>query len=230
MNKKGILISILILVLTISLIIVSVKLYTSTHNHSSQSQTYYGQRGNISNTEKVQFLSKNADFLIGMMELDYSEKEMEFTKDQMITFAVYVAKNRYEDLLEKYVGNNKKDSYIIDTKIIDAIIKEFFNVDNISYTDEDNKYYSRSRKYFLFDENFEKSMWYYPVDEKTLEEKYTIITADSIYIDEEKEKKEYKNAKYNGEYSEDMVEYTMKFKFDKNGYLISYQYINSKNK
>ena len=165
-----------------------------------------------------------------MMELDYSEKEKKFTKDQMITFAVYVAKNRYEDLLEKYIGNNKKSSYIIDTEIIDAIIKEFFNVDNISHTDEDNKYYSQSRKHFLFDENFERSMWYYPVNEEKIQEKYTVITIDSIYIDEEKEKKEYKNVKYNGEYSEDMVEYTMKFKFDENGYLISYQYINSKNK
>lgn len=229
MNKKRILTIIFILILTVFLVIVSVKLYTNTHNNS-QNQTYYGQRGNISNTEKVQFLSKNNDFLIGMMELDYSEKEKKFTKDQMITFAVYVAKNRYEDLLEKYIGNNKKSSYIIDTEIIDAIIKEFFNVDNISHTDEDNKYYSQSRKHFLFDENFERSMWYYPVNEESIEsdktkEKYKVITADSIYIDENKEDQNYKSAKYNGEYTENMVEYTIKFKFDEKGYLKSYQYV-----
>lgn len=227
MDKKNILLSIIVIILIVSLTIVSLKLYKITHNENSKNATYYGQRGNISNTEKIQFLSKNEDFLVGMIELDYSEEEKDFTKDQMTTFAVYVAKERYSDLLEKYVGNNKKTSYKIDIEIIDAIIKEFFNVDDVSYSDEDNKYYSQSRKCFLFNENFDKSMWYYPVNEESIEseqtkEKYIVITADSIYIDDDKEDK---SAKYNGEYLENMVEYTIKLKFDEKGYLKSYQYV-----
>lgn len=230
MNKRNILLIIIVIILTISLTIVSLRLYKITKDKTSKNTTYYGQRGNISNTEKVEFLTKNEDFLVGMIELDFSEKEKEFTKDQMTTFAVYVAKKRYSDLLENYVGNNKKDSYKIDIEIIDAIIKEFFNVNDISYSDEDNKYYSQSRKCFLFNEKFEKSMWYYPVNEESIEsektkEKYKVITADSIYIDENKEDQNYKSAKYNGEYTENMVEYTIKFKFDEKGYLKSYQYV-----
>ena len=98
----------------------------------------------------------------------------------------------------------------------------------------DHELYSRSRGYYIFDKEFEESMWFYPVNEEVVEvsqeentetEKNILITADSIYIDETKEEGEYKNIKYDGMYDENIVEYTIKFKYDEDGKLISYQYI-----
>lgn len=243
MKKVIVILSIVIAILSIILGIVSVNLYKITHTNNEK--TYYGQRGNISTSEKIQFLSKNDDLLVGMMNLKYSEEEVAYTTDDMTTFAVYVAKYRYGETLEKVSVSGGKTSYKIDTEIIDGIIKEFFGTQNIIHSEVDNDYYSRSRGYFLIDQEFEQSMWFYPVSEEKTEvtekietedseenteikKNYIIITADSIYIDETKEESEYKNIKYDGMYDDTIVEYTIKFKYDENGKLISYQYINKK--
>ena len=61
--------------------------------------------------------------------------------------------------------------------------------------------------------------------ENAVKEKNILITADSIYIDETKEEGEYKNIKYDGMYDKNIVEYTIKFRYDNNSKLLSYQYI-----
>lgn len=245
MKKVIVILSIVIGILLIILGVVSVNLYKMTHTNN-ENETYYGQRGNISNSEKVQFLYKNNDLLVGMMNLKYSEEEVTYSADDMTTFAVYVAKYRYGNMLEKVTISGGKTSYKIDTEVIDGIIKEFFGNQNIIHSEVDNEYYSRSRGYFLINQEFEQSMWFYPINEEKIEvtekiendsseteiaetkQKYIIITADSIYIDETKEESEYKNIKYDGMYDETIVEYTIKFKYDGNGKLISYQYVNKK--
>lgn len=248
MKKLDILLIILTTILTIALIVVSVFLYNATKsskNVQNEVTNYYGQRGNISNSEKVLFLSKNEELLTGMMELEYSTEEVEFTTEQMITFSVYVAVERYEAALDKETTTDGTERYIISTDVIDSIIEEFFGVTDIVHEVEDHELYSRSRGYYLFDKEFEKSMWFYPVSEEVVEvtqeanenqndeenvveeskKKNILITADSIYIDETKEESEYKNIKYDGMYNEEIVEYTIKFRYDENGKLISYQYI-----
>ena len=244
MKKLDIFLIVLTIVLAISLIIVSIFLFKEVQkneNVNNQKISYYGQRGNISNSEKIMFLSKNKDLLTGMMGLEYTLDEKEFTENDMITFANYVAYERYNNILEKQTSSDGRDIYLIDKEIIDNIIDEFFGVSKIIHEEVDHDLYSRSRGYYLFDKEYEKSMWFYPVSEEVVEvtideenlenvenavkEKNILITADSIYIDETKEEGEYKNIKYDGMYDKNIVEYTIKFRYDDNSKLLSYQYI-----
>ena len=244
MKKLDIFLIVLTIVLAISLIIVSIFLFKEVQkneNVNNQKISYYGQRGNISNSEKIMFLSKNKDLLAGMMGLEYTLDEKEFTENDMITFANYVAYERYNNILEKQTSSDGRDIYLIDKEIIDNIIDEFFGVSKIIHEEVDHDLYSRSRGYYLFDKEYEKSMWFYPVSEEVVEvtideenlenvenavkEKNILITADSIYIDETKEEGEYKNIKYDGMYDKNIVEYTIKFRYDNNSKLLSYQYI-----
>ena len=244
MKKLDIFLIVLTIVLAISLIIVSIFLFKEVQkneNVNNQKISYYGQRGNISNSEKIMFLTKNKDLLAGMMGLEYTLDEKEFTENDMITFANYVAYERYNNILEKQTSSDGRDIYLIDKEIIDNIIDEFFGVSKIIHEEIDHDLYSRSRGYYLFDKEYEKSMWFYPVSEEVVEvtideenienvenavkEKNILITADSIYIDETKEEGEYKNIKYDGMYDKNIVEYTIKFRYDNNSKLLSYQYI-----
>ena len=237
MKKLDIFLIVLTIVLAISLIIVSICLYKEVQkneNVNNQKISYYGQRGNISNSEKIMFLSKNEDLLAGMIGLEYSIYEKQFDENDMINFANNVAFRRYSNILEKQSSSDGENKYIIDKKIIDDIIEEFFGVTDLVHEEIDHELYSRSRGYYIFDKEFEESMWFYPVNEEVVEvsqeensetEKNILITADSIYIDETKEEGEYKNIKYDGMYDENIVEYTIKFKYDEDGKLISYQYI-----
>lgn len=237
MKKLDIFLIVLTTVLAISLIIVSICLYKEVQkneNVNNQKIFYYGQRGNISNSEKIMFLSKNEDLLAGMIGLEYSIYEKQFDENDMINFANNVAFRRYSNILEKQSSSDGENKYIIDKKIIDDIIEEFFGVTDLVHEEIDHELYSRSRGYYIFDKEFEESMWFYPVNEEVVEvsqeensetEKNILITADSIYIDETKEEGEYKNIKYDGMYDENIVEYTIKFKYDEDGKLISYQYI-----
>ena len=260
MKKLDVFLIVVTVILLVALIVVSIFLFNATRNNNAtngqaSTSTYYGQRGNIKNSEKILFLSKNEDLLTGMIGLEYSTDEMTFTTEQMITFAVYVASERYEAILQTEADVNGVERYIISTEVIDSILDEFFGVTDIIHEVEDHDLYSRSRGYYLLDKTFEKTMWFYPVNEEIVEvtnetneninteenvvenvdentdtsiEENTInilITADSIYIDETKEESEYKNIKYDGMYNEDIVEYTIRFRYDENGKLISYQYI-----
>ena len=255
MKKLDIFLIVLTVVLAVSLIIVSVFLFNEVQknkNVNNQNITFYGQRGNISSSEKIMFLTKNEDLLAGMMGLEYSTSEKKFDQNDMITFANYVAYERYNNILEKQTSSNGENKYIIDKEIIDDIVEEFFGTYDLIHEEIDHELYSRSRGYYIFDKEYEKSMWFYPVNEETIEvtdsnnvenledsensetteneennvkEKNVLITADSIYIDETKEEGEYKNIKYDGMYDENIVEYTIKFRYDENGKLISYQYI-----
>lgn len=237
MKKLDIFLIVLTIVLAISLIIVSIFLFKEVQkneNVNNQKISYYGQRGNISNSEKIMFLSKNEDLLAGMIGLEYSTYEKQFDENDMINFANNIAFRRYSNILEKQSSSDRENKYIIDKKIIDDIVEEFFGVTDLVHEEIDHELYSRSRGYYIFDKEFEESMWFYPVNEEVVEvsqeensetEKNILITADSIYIDETKEEGEYKNIKYDGMYDENIVEYTIKFKYDEDGKLISYQYI-----
>lgn len=247
MKKLDIFLIVLTSILIFSLIVVSIflsKEVQKNKNLTTTNNSFYGQRGNISNSEKIMFLTKNKDLLAGMMGLEYTLDEKEFTENDMITFANYVAYERYNNILEKQTSSDGRDIYLIDKEIIDNIIDEFFGVSKIIHEEIDHDLYSRSRGYYLFDKEYEKSMWFYPVSEEVVEvtideenienienvenavkEKNILITADSIYIDETKEEGEYKNIKYDGMYDKNIVEYTIKFRYDNNSKLLSYQYI-----
>ena len=179
-------------------------------------------------------MDKEVDLLAGMIGLEYSTYEKQFDENDMINFANNIAFRRYSNILEKQSSSDGENKYIIDKKIIDDIVEEFFGVTDLVHEEIDHELYSRSRGYYIFDKEFEESMWFYPVNEEVVEvpqeentetEKNILITADSIYIDETKEEEEYKNIKYDGMYDENIVEYTIKFKYDEDGKLISYQYI-----
>jgi len=248
MKKLNVVLIILLLIAIIALSIVSVTLYNTTKSGTEEIK-YYGQRGNVKDSTRIEFLSKNEELLVGMIPEEYSEEEKNFSEEDMLNFALYVAKFRYEKLLPTQLKSGKS-LYRIDIEIVDDIIKEFFGMTSITYSLVQNDYYSSLYNAFLFDEKFEKSMWFYPVSEEISEEEikvdaddneskneqiqeseeiekeqYTIITADSIYINETKNIDEIKEIKYNGKYNEEDVEYTIRLKFDSNGYLVSYQYL-----
>ena len=51
----------------------------------------YGKRGNITESERIKFLSKNDEYLVGMMGLVVSNDAKNFSNDDMIRFALNVA-------------------------------------------------------------------------------------------------------------------------------------------
>lgn len=246
MKKVNVVLIAIIILLVIAICTISIILYNVTKKDDENNILYYGQRGNITDASRIEFLSKNEDFLVGMIGVEYNENDTEFSENDMINFALYVAKFRYENLL-KTQTNSGKIVYRIDTEIIDDIIEEFFGERNITYSTSNNDYYSSYSGTFFFGENFQKSMWVYPIDEEIKEEsiekdeekedaeesadykeKYTIITADSIYLNETEDPTILKERKYDGKYNEEDVEYTIKLKFDEKGKLVSYQYLKIK--
>lgn len=101
MKKLDIFLIVLTSILIFSLIVVSIflsKEVQKNKNLTTTNNSFYGQRGNISNSEKIMFLTKNKDLLAGMMGLEYTLDEKEFTENDMITFANYVAYERYNNI------------------------------------------------------------------------------------------------------------------------------------
>lgn len=195
----------------------------STNQANSEGQ-YYGNRGNISQTERIRFLSKNDEYLVGMMGLPISAEITAFSNDNMIRFALNVAVQRYSDMLQEKTAG-RKTGYFIDTAVVNKITDEFFGIQEVEFDKQQNEYYSNSLKGFLFDEEIEKTLYYYPVSMETNQENgNNEIVADAIFIADNVEKNAIEAAKYEGKYNQDNVDNTIKFIFNNEGKLISYQY------
>lgn len=193
-------------------------------NQSNSEEQYYGNRGNISQVERIKFLSQNDEYLVGMMGLPVSLDVTTFSNDDMIRFALNVAVERYSDMLQEKTVN-RTTGYFIDTSIVNKITNEFFGIAEVEFDKQQNEYYSRTLKGFLFDEEIQKTLYYYPVSmEKNSETDNTEITADAIFISDDQEKSIIENAKYEGKYNQESVDNTIKFIFNNEGKLISYQY------
>lgn len=193
----------------------------STNQANSVGQ-YYGNRGNISQTERIKFLSKNDEYLVGMMGLPISTDVTAFSNDDMIRFALNVAVQRYSGMLQEKTVS-RKTGYFIETSVVNKIVDEFFGIQEVD--NQQSEYYSNSLKGFLFDEKIEKTLYYYPVSmEKNQENGNSEIIADAIFIADNVEKDAIEGAKYEGKYNQDNVDNTIKFVFNNEGKLISYQY------
>ncbi len=192
--------------------------------NQTNSEEYYGNRGNISQVEKVKFLSQNDEYLVGMMGLPVVKEVTAFTNDDMIRFALNVAVERYSEMFqEKTVSGTK--GLLIDVSVVNKITNEFFGIQEVDFDKQQNEYYSRSLKGFLFDEEIQKTLYYYPISmEKNEESGNTEITADAIFITDDQDKNVIESAKYEGKYKKDSVDNTIKFIFNNEGKLISYQY------
>ena len=129
----------------------------------------YGNRGNISQTEKVKFLSQNDEYLVGMIGLNKATEEKEFSNEDMIRFALNIAVYRYKNILDTKKTTAGGTGYLIQTKMLNEITNEFFGNADVPFDQKTNPYYSRSNKAFLFGESIEKSLYYYPVSQEVLE-------------------------------------------------------------
>ncbi len=190
-------------------------------NISSQEE-YYGKRGNISEEERIKFLSKNDEYLVGMMGIENSSEAKNFSNDDIVKFALNVAVERYSTMLSK---NKKKTGYVVPVSTVDSIIAEYFTVDPATISASKSEFYSTSNKAYVYNNTAEKTLYYYPVSMETKEDGSKEITADAIFINDEQAAEDIEKAKYEGKYSESNVDSTIKFKTDANGKLISYQYL-----
>ncbi len=183
----------------------------------------YGKRGNISEEERVKFLMKNDDYLVGMMSLPASAEVKNFTHNEMINFALNVAVERYSTILTK----SKKDSssYVIGVETVNSILNEFFGLSTTVIDPAQNEYYSKSTKTFVYNQANEKTLYYYPVSLENKEGGIKEITVDAIYINDENKASNLDKAKFEGKYGQNNVDNTIKFIFNENGYLTSYQYL-----
>ena len=227
----------IVTILIIVIIIVSgIILFLFVHNGKKQkspqgqltkTEEKYGNRGKISQVEKVKFLSKNDEYLIGMIGLPVKNDLTDFSKNDMIRFALNIAVERYKDypnILTKKSNTNGNNSYLVQEKMVFNIIDEYFGIKEVSYDQSTNEYYSKSNKAFLLEENVQKSLYYYPVECTELEDGKKEIVADAIFISDSQDLSTIENAKYDGKYSKENVDSTIKFVFNSNGYLVSYQY------
>ena len=187
-------------------------------------EEYYGNRGNISQVEKIKFLSKNDEYLIGMIGLPVSNEVTNFSNDNMIQFALNIAVDRYGSMLTEKNNKDGSKAYVVPTDMVNEITNEYFGIAEVPFNDTTNTYYSKANKAFLYGENIEKTLSYYPVDMK--EEGETVeITADAIFIADGQDQSVIENARYDGKYGKDNVDNTIKFIFNKSGKLVSYQYL-----
>ncbi len=190
-------------------------------NVSSQDE-YYGKRGNISEEERLKFLSKNDEFLVGMMGLEASNEVKTFSNDDMVRFALNVAVERYSTMLTKAKNSS---GYKVEVKTVDSIISEYFAVDPATISASKSEYYSTSNKAYVLSDIAEKTLYYYPVSMETKEDGSKEITADALFLNDAQAAQDIEKAKYEGKYSSSNVDSTVKFTFDANGKLVSYQYL-----
>lgn len=190
-----------------------------------EEEQYYGNRGNISQTEKIKFLAQNDEYLVGMMGLAVSNEITTFSNDAMIRFALNIAVERYSSMLSEKTLYDGTKAYLVEVDTVNKITEEFFGIPEVDFDKQTNEYYSRTYKGFLFDENIEKTLYYYPVFmEQNSETGNTEIIVDAIFITDDQEKAVIESAKYEGKYNEENVDNTIKFIFNSEGKLISYQY------
>lgn len=195
-------------------------------NESANVEEYYGNRGNISQVEKVKFLSKNDEYLVGMIGLPVSNELKNFSDEEMIQFALNIAVERYSTVLTQKKDKAGKESYLVSKDMVNDIIEEYFGLKAGSVDESNSSYYSKANKAFLYGENISKTLYYYPVDMSKNEESGNVeITADAIFITDNQDISVIESAKYEGKYQKDNVDNTIKFVFNKEGKLVSYQYL-----
>ena len=218
MDKK-IIVGIIVLIVIVALVVTCIffkkdkdKMVIMKNNIDTTQ--YYGKRGNITELQRIKFLSKNDEYLVGMMGLPVSNEVKVFSNDEMIRFALNIIVERYSGMLTTRKNKKGVSEYVIKKETIDDIINEFFGIAGNSIDGSKNEYYSSSNKAFLFNENLEESK----------ENGNFEITADAILVSSG-DRNEIEQAKYEGKYSQDRVEYTIKFVFNESGCLVSYQYL-----
>ena len=228
MDKK-IIVGIIVLIVIVALVVTCIffkkdkdKMVIMKNNIDTTQ--YYGKRGNITELQRIKFLSKNDEYLVGMMGLPVSNEVKVFSNDDMIRFALNIIVERYSGMLTTRKNKKGVSEYVIKKETIDDIINEFFGIAGNSIDGSKNEYYSSSNKAFLFNENLEKTLYYYPVTQESKENGNFEITADAILVSSG-DRNEIEQAKYEGKYSQDRVEYTIKFVFNESGCLVSYQYL-----
>lgn len=195
---------------------------TNGNNQIAQTEQYYGNRGNISQAEKIKFLSKDDEYLIGMMGLPVSNNVTEFSNENMIKFALNIAVERYSNILTEKKDKNGV-SYLVPKEVINAITDEYFDIKEVTFDVNNSEYYSKANKAFLYGINIEKTLYYYPVDMQTNGDNKEIIV-DAIFVKDNQDDSEIESAKYEGKYQKEDVDNTVKFIFNKSGKLVSYQY------
>lgn len=195
---------------------------TNGNNQIVQTDQYYGNRGNISQAEKIKFLSKDDEYLIGMMGLPVSNNVTEFSNENMIKFALNIAVERYSNILTEKKDKNGV-SYLVPKEVINAITDEYFDIKEVTFDVNNSEYYSKANKAFLYGINIEKTLYYYPVDMQTNGDNKEIIV-DAIFVKDNQDDSEIESAKYEGKYQKEDVDNTVKFIFNKSGKLVSYQY------
>lgn len=195
---------------------------TNGNNQIAQTEQYYGNRGNISQAEKIKFLSKDDEYLIGMMGLPVSNNVTEFSNENMIKFALNIAVERYSNILTEKKDKNGV-SYLVPKEVINAITDEYFDIKEVTFDVNNSEYYSKANKAFLYGINIEKTLYYYPVDMQTNGDNKEIIV-DAIFVKDNQDDSEIESSKYEGKYQKEDVDNTVKFIFNKSGKLVSYQY------
>ncbi len=140
----------------------------------------YGNRGNISQTERIKFLSQDDEYVVGMIGLEKSSLEKNFSNEDMIRFALNVATYRYKSILDTKKTQKGTTGYVVPTAMLNEITNEFFGISNVHFDQKNDKYYSRTYKAFLFDESIEKSLYYYPVSMEKIEVEKELMNADQV--------------------------------------------------
>ena len=131
-------------------------------------QANYGNRGNISQTEKIKFLSKNDDYLTGMIGIPVSNEIKKFTNDDIIRFSLNIAVKRYSNLLTTRSNSEGKVIYIIPVSVVNSISEEYFGIKEVEFDVDKNEFYSKLNKAFVLEEIPKITLYYYPVYMETL--------------------------------------------------------------
>lgn len=195
-----------------------------TEKNSIDITQYYGKRGNITELQRIKFLSQNDEYLVGMIGLPVSNEVKRFSDDEMIRFALNIVQERYSNILTTKRNKSGVSQYAIEKEVLGDVVKEYFGITGADIDERKSEYYSSANKAFLFKEDLEKTLYYYPVTQESKEDGTVEITVDAILISSD-DRNEIEQAKYEGKYSQDRVEYTIKFIFNENGILVSYQYL-----
>lgn len=228
---KKVVIGIIIAILVVAGIICCMTLKNNKSNKKNNqtlgelvnTQEYYGKRGNITESERIKFLSKNDEYLIGMIGLPVSKELKSFSADDMIRFSLNIAVQRYSNMLTTKKSRNGTVSYLVSESVVNAISTEFFGISYIEFDRSKNEYYSTPNKAFLFSESIEKTLYYYPVTQEKKDNGTTEIVADAIIVSDD-DVESFEKAKYEGKYVKENVDNTIKFVFNDSGKLVSYQY------
>ena len=222
------------------------------NNHPSTEniEANYGNRGNISQAEKIKFLSKNDEYLVGMMGVNNNNQMTRFSDDDMIRFCLNVAVTRYRDMLTKSKEKDGTNSFLVQTSVINSISDEYFGIKEISFDADKSEYYSKTNKAFILKDEPKISLYYYPVERKEIlgrdikgilvgnenngeeteiifneEEKYIELTVDTVFINDNYDNAIIDNVKFEGKYNSEDVDSVVKFVFNSAGKLVAYQYV-----